>query len=134
MIPKITALRASLFLVFLALALPAVALAESSAIQQPLSLTGPRFQIEELTAQLHSDDTVIAVAGKVRNLSHRPVAGHVVVYFLNAAGGVVFATESPVNDHSPIAHGDTGQFETAVSTKHTPATNNVSVEFVADSR
>lgn len=131
---RLIAFFAALLFFLPVFARPSTAQAESSEIQQPLSFTGPRFQVEELTAQLHSDGTIVAVFGKVRNLSHQPANGHVIVYFTNATGAVVFATETTVNENLPFPHGDTASFETSVSTKNTPGTQNVSVEFVADNR
>ncbi len=44
-------------------------------ISRPLTFSGPQFQIEDLTADLHSDGTIIIVRGKIKNLGFSSVQG-----------------------------------------------------------
>lgn len=97
---------------------------------EPLPFSAPEYELEDLTAELHSEGTIIFVSGKIRNLSLAPVRGYVIVYLLSGSGCVIHSVEVDVNDRNPFSHGQVGYFETYENIEDFPGIEDVSIEFV----
>ncbi len=94
------------------------------------TFSAPVYEVEDLIAELQKDGDNVLVSGKIRNLSHTPVKGCVIIYFKNDKGKVVRSVEVDVNDKMSFRHGKTGVFETTVNIGNVPDIQNVVVEFV----
>ncbi len=103
-------------------------------ISRPMSFSAPQFQIEDLSANVHSDGRLLVVSGKVKNLSFSDVRGFVTVYFKNANHSVLKAVDVEVNENNPISNGQSGTFETSTSIESIGGLANVSVEFTETGR
>lgn len=103
-----------------------------SVVEQPLTFGGPQYEIEDLTAQLQSDGTVILVSGKIRNLGHSATRGYVVVYLKDGNNDVIHAMETDVNEKRPFGHGKAGYFEVSANIEGISGLQNVSIEFVTN--
>ena len=99
-------------------------------LSEPLPFSAPQYEFEDLKMELYSNGVIVFVSGKIRNLSHVPVQGYVVVYFRNKNNNVVHATETDVNKGKPFIHDETGYFEATENLSNHPGAENVSVEFV----
>jgi hypothetical protein len=95
-----------------------------------LTFSAPVYEIEDLVAQMKEDGSYVTVTGKIRNLSHYPVKGYVIVYFKNGKDEVVHSVETDVNDKRPFGHGKAGNFETSANIGNNPDIENVVIEFV----
>jgi len=98
--------------------------------KQPLPFSSPKYEIEDLTADLHSDGDVLIVKGKIRNLSHAPVRGYMIIYLKNNNDDTIFSLETKVNKNMPFLHGKTGGFEVGTNIENHAGITNISVEFV----
>lgn len=98
--------------------------------EQSLGFSAPQFEVEELAAELQDDGNAIYFAGKIRNRSHAPVRGYVVVYFRNGENQPLHAVEVDVNEGKVFAHNDAGYFEGTANISGISGIANVSVEFV----
>ncbi len=97
---------------------------------QPVNLSGPRIEVLDLRADYHADNTLVVVSGKIRNLNHEILRGHVNIYLLDHSGSVITAYENPVNQTRSFAHGQIASFEAVINVADIRGINNVSVEFV----
>ncbi|MFO7760161.1 MAG: hypothetical protein ACQES8_09175 [Thermodesulfobacteriota bacterium] len=97
---------------------------------QPLYLSGPRIKVIDLRADFHSDNTIIVVSGKIKNVSHEPMRGYVNIYLLNSSGHTITAYAEPVNSTRSFGHGEIVDFETVINVADIKGINNISVEFV----
>ncbi len=95
-----------------------------------LTFSAPVYEIEDLVAEMQEDGNNVLVSGKIRNLSHHPVKGYVIVHFKSGNDEVVHSVETNVNDKKPFAHGKVGAFETSANVGNTPDIQNVVIEFV----
>jgi len=95
-----------------------------------LTFSAPVYEIEDLAAEMQGDGNNVLVTGKIKNLSHYPVKGYVIVYFKNGKDEVVHSAETDVNDKRPFAHGKAGAFETSANVGNIPDIQNVIIEFV----
>jgi len=95
-----------------------------------LTFSAPVYEIEDLVAEMQGDGNNVLVTGKIKNLSHYPVKGYVIVYFKNGNDEVVHSVETDVNDKRPFAHGKAGTFETSANVGNTPDIQNVVIEFI----
>ncbi len=102
----------------------------SNRLSEPLPFAAPAFVFEDLKLELHSDGVIAFVSGKIRNLSHAPVRGYVIVYFRNKDDAVTHSVETNVNEGKPFLHDRTGYFEVSENLMDHPGIENVSVEFV----
>ena len=105
---------------------------EDQVVEQPLTFGGPQYEIEELTAHLESDGTVIFVSGKIRNLGHMETRGYVIVYLRDGNNDVIHAVETDVNEKMPFGYGKSGYFEVSANIEGLSGLQNVSVEFVTN--
>jgi hypothetical protein len=69
------------------------------------------YEIEDIAAEVLSEGTVIHVSGKIRNLRKEPIQGHVIIYMVDGADGVIHTVQSEVNRRNPIVFGGVGDFE-----------------------
>ena len=120
-------------LVVLSALVPAL-FATAQETARPLTFSGPRFLVEDLTADFHADGRLLVVAGKIKNLSFTKVRGYVTVYLKNAHQDVIRAVEVEVNDNHPILTGQAAPFETTANIEGIKGLANVSVEFVETNR
>ena len=97
-------------------ALTSIALGGSNTPSEPLEFSSPEYEIEDLTAELYPEGSVIIVSGKVRNNSSIIVRGYVIVYFLNENNETVYAAEAEVNRNLPLVQGKAGDFEVGFRT------------------
>jgi hypothetical protein len=95
-----------------------------------LTFSAPVYEIEDLAAEMQEDGNNVLVTGKIKNLSHHPVKGYVIVYFKNGNDEVVHSVETDVNDKKPFAHGKAGAFETSANVGNNPDIQNVIIEFI----
>lgn len=109
---------------------PCTVFGERGSIGQPRTFSGPRYVIEELVADLHSDGTILQVRGRLKNLSHAVVTGRIIIHLKNASNDTVHAVESVANSNKPIQHGENVYFEVSTYIGNMPGVNNVSVEFI----
>jgi len=98
--------------------------------KQPLTFSSPKFEIEDLTADLHSDGDMLIIKGKIRNLSHAPVRGYMIIYLKNNNDDTIFSLETKVNKNMPFLHGKTGSFEVGTNIESHSGITNISAEFV----
>lgn len=108
--------------------------ASASEISRPLTFSGPQFQIEDLTADVHSDGRVLVVQGKIKNLGFSSVQGFITVYFKGSHHEVLNAIDADVNNRQPIPSGQSGKFEASANVQNLPGLSNVSVEFTETAR
>ncbi|MBI9083815.1 MAG: hypothetical protein JEZ11_09470 [Desulfobacterales bacterium] len=101
-------------------------------VEQPLTFGGPQYEIEDLTAQLQSEGSVILVSGKIRNLGHSATRGYVIVYLRDGNNDVIHAMETDVNEKRPFGHGMAGYFEVSANIEGLSGLANVSIEFVTN--
>lgn len=124
-------LRHSIFLLLTFLFLLTIPTAEAGSVrEQALAFAAPRFELEDLTAELQGDGRVIHVSGKIRNHSNAPVKGYVVIYYRNANNEPLHAVEVEVNQKQPFEHGEAGFFEATANIEQVSGIASVSVEFV----
>ena len=102
----------------------------SNGIPEPLTFSAPKFELEDLAAEVLSDGTLLVVSGKIRNLSFATTKGHVVIYFRNENDDPIGSVDADVNDKGPFPHGKAGYFEETVNIENTPGIENISIEFV----
>lgn len=107
-----------------------LATATGAEIEQKLTFSAPKYVIEELTANLHSDGTVLAVSGRVRNMSYMNVRGYVIINLLDSGNSVILSTEADVNQKKSFPHGKAAEFELYINVANIPGIANVSIEFV----
>lgn len=103
-------------------------------IARPLNFSAPQFQIEDLSATVHSDGRLLLVNGKVKNLDFSEVRGFVTVYLKNSNHSVLKAVDVEVNDNKGIPTGQTGSFETSANIENIRDLANISVEFTETGR
>jgi hypothetical protein len=103
---------------------------ESLEITEPFSPSATKYEIEGLTAAIHSEGTVLIITGKVKNISHGVLKGHAVVYFRDKNKDDLGYAETDVNGNHPFLHGESGAFETAVRVSEKSNINSIAVEFV----
>ena len=121
------------FLILVALTLAAMPVA-SQEISRPLTFSGPQFEIEDLSANLHSDGRILVVNGRVKNNAYSTVTGFATVYFKSSDHAVLKAVEVEVDRNLPIAQGQSGFFETSTRVDSIAGLANVSVEFTETGR
>ncbi len=98
--------------------------------KQSLAFAAPQYVLEDLMAESQAGGDVIYVAGRIRNRSHAPVRGYVVVYFCNSNNQPLHAMEAEVNRNEAFGHGQDGFFEVTANVAGLPNVVNVTVEFV----
>lgn len=103
-------------------------------LSHPLSFSAPQFQIEELSATVHSDGRLLVVSGCVKNNSFAKIRGFVTVYFKSSDHSVLNAVDVEVNDNKLFDHGQSGRFETSTNIENIKGLANVSVEFTETGR
>lgn len=101
-------------------------------VEQPLTFGGPQYEIEDLTAQLQSEGTVILVSGKIRNRGHSATRGYVIVYLKDGNNEVIHSMEADVNEKLPFGYGKAGYFEVSANIEGISGLQNVSIEFVTN--
>ncbi len=104
--------------------------AESGVSNRPLSFGGPKFKIEDLSAESLSDGKLLAISGSIVNLEMKPLNGYVVVYLKNEMHDVLHALEVKVNKNKAIPKGGRGYFETTENVENLGGLANISIEFV----
>ncbi len=122
--------RCLLALLFIVILFAGESFAGSSVSNRPLSFGGPKFKVEELSAEPLSDGKLLSVHGVIVNLELKPLKGYVIVYFKNGAHDVLHATEVKVNKNRSIAGGERGYFETTENVEGLGDLANISIEFV----
>jgi hypothetical protein len=124
-------LQHSIFLLLAVVSLLTVQTVEAGSVrEQALAFAAPRFELEDLTAEVQGDGRVIHVSGKIRNHSHAPVKGYVVIYYRNANNEPLHAVEAEVNQKQAFDHGEAGFFEATANIEQVSGVASVSVEFV----
>jgi len=121
------------FLVVLSPPVPPL-LAASQEMARPLTFAGPRLQVEDLTADFHSDGKVLVVSGKIKNLGFAKTRGYVTVYFKDMDHHVLRTVDVKINDNQCILTGQAVPFETTTNIDGIRGLANVSVEFVEKSQ
>ncbi len=96
----------------------------------PRTFGEPQLQIEELSAKLFSDNTVLLVQGKLINNSHMPVKGYVLVKILDKSDNVITAIETEINQSQRFDHGEIKPFEAQVDVSEIKGLANVAIEFI----
>ena len=104
--------------------------AETLEIPPPAILSGPKFHVKETVAEVFSDNTILVVRGKVKNVSYKRVKGYVIIYLRGSNNDVLGTIETQVNNNNHFHHGSTGNFEVSANIKDVPEIVNVTVEFV----
>lgn len=117
-------------IILLILIFAANALGGSGVRTGTLTFSAPVYEIEDLVAEMQGDGNNVLVTGKIKNLSHYPVKGYVIVHFKNSNDEVVHSVETDVNNKRPFAHGKAAAFETSANIGNTPDIQNVVIEFV----
>ena len=92
------------------------------------------YEVQDLSANVFSDNTVLFVSGKIKNTSFRPIQGHVLVIFQDINNMELGYVETTLNRNQPIQHNALGAFEITVNIKETAGISNVSVELVTSGR
>lgn len=117
-------------LIFFLWILAGTGYSETLEIPPPATLSGPQFYIEETVAEVFSDNTILVVRGKVKNVSYKRVKGYVIIYLRAGDNDIIGTVETSVNDNHLFHHGSTGNFEVSANIKDVPEIMNVTVEFV----
>lgn len=97
-------------------------------------VTPVQFEVQDLSANVFSDNTMLLVSGKIKNHSFHPIQGYILVRFQDANNMELGYVETPLNKNRPIQHNALGTFEISVNIKDTAWITNVSVEFVNSAR
>lgn len=111
-----------------------VLLAASQEMARPLTFSGPRLEIEDLSANFFSDGKLLVVSGKIKNLSFPKLRGYVTIYLKDSHHNVLRAVDVEINDNQCILTGQAARFETTANIEDIRGLANVSVEFVETSR
>ncbi|MBU1054983.1 MAG: hypothetical protein KKC46_14320 [Proteobacteria bacterium] len=114
----------------LVLAFGVSAFGGSNIRKNTFTFSAPVFEVEDLIAELQDNGSNVLVSGKIKNLSHHPVKGYVIIYLKDSKDQVVGYVEATVNDQRSFQHGKAGRFETAFNIDNIPNIQNVVVEFV----
>lgn len=93
-----------------------------------------KYEVQDLSADLFSDNTILFVSGKIKNTSFRPIQGYVLVRFQDLNNMELGYVETALNQNQPIQHNALGLFEISVNIKENSSISNVSVEFVDSGR
>ena len=117
-------------LIFFLWILAGIGYSENLEIPPPSSFSGPQFHVEETVAEVFSDNTILVVRGKVKNVSYKRTKGYVIIYLRGNNNDVIGTVETPVNDNYLFHHGSSGNFEVSANIKDMPEIMNVTVEFV----
>ncbi|MCK5227069.1 MAG: hypothetical protein KAJ60_05900 [Desulfobulbaceae bacterium] len=119
-----------LIVLFLSLVFSANALGQTYTIPYPAEHAEPEFRIENLSADLYSDDTVLLIKGTVKNMGHKSVKGYVIVFLRDENNDQIGSVETDVNKRGSFGSGDSGKFEVAADIQSITGIKNVSIEFV----
>ena len=103
---------------------------QNTVTEQPRTFGEPLLIIEELTADLYNDNTVLLIQGQLTNKSHRPMRGYVLVKILDKDDNVIAAIETEINESRKFYHGQSRPFEEAVDVSSIKGMANVAIEFV----
>lgn len=93
-----------------------------------------KYEVQDLSADVFSDNTLLLVSGKIKNTSFRPVQGYVLIRFQDVNNMELGYVETALNQNQPIQHNALGAFEIFVNIKGNSNISNVSVEFVNSGR
>ena len=96
----------------------------------PHSFSAPSLVIEELTAELYSDNTILLVQGKILNEGYIPAKGYLIVNLLDKHDSVITAYETEINNGSQFGHGKSKPFEAQFDVSNIKNMTNVSIEFI----
>lgn len=97
-------------------------------------MTPVKYEVQDLSADVFSDNTILFVAGNIKNTSFRPIQGSVLVRFQDVNNMELGYVETALNQNQPIQHNTLGGFEISVNIKENSSISNVSVEFVNSGR
>lgn len=93
-----------------------------------------KYEVQDLSADVFSDNMILLVSGKIKNTSFRPIQGYVLVRFQDVKNMELGYVETALNQNQPIQHNALGTFEISVNIKENSDISNVSVEFVNSGR
>jgi len=88
--------------------------------------------LENLEAEYFPANKIVAIKGKIKNVSSITLRGYVTFYLLSTSGSVLSVFDLPVNDHRPFRDGEAVSFDTAVNVNNISGAYQVSVEFTRD--
>lgn len=97
-------------------------------------VTPVKYEVQDLSADVFSDNTILFVSGKIKNNSFRSIQGSVLVRFQDMNNMELGYVETALNKNQPIQHNALGGFEISVNIKENSSISNVSVEFVNSGR
>jgi len=100
-------------------------------LDTPRTFGEPLLEIEELQANLYSNNTVLIVEGRIINKSHLPAQGYLIVNLLDKNDNVITAFEADINGGHPIDYGKSKPFEAQFDVSGVKNMTNVSIEFVS---
>ena len=123
--------RCAICLVLSSILLVSALIVEAGQVsERPLAFAAPRYELEDLRAELQADGRVIYVSGRIRNHSHAPVRGYVIIYYRDGNDQPLHAMEAEVNQKKVFGHGEAGPFEATANIEQLAGVASVSVEFV----
>lgn len=96
----------------------------------PHTFGQPLLEIEELQANLYSNNTVLVVEGKIINKGHGPAQGYLIVNLLDKDDNVITAYETEINRGRPFDYGKSKPFQAQFDVSGINNMTNVSIEFV----
>ncbi len=89
-----------------------------------------KYKVQDLSAQLFSDNSILYVSGKIKNSSFQPIQGYVLIRFQDLNNTELGYVETVLNQNNPIQHNALGDFDISVNIGKNSRISNVSVEFV----
>ncbi len=88
--------------------------------------------LENLEAEYYSANKIVAIKGKIKNISSITMRGYITLYLLSASGSVLSSFDMPLNDNRPFRGGQSVDFDTAVNVGTIGGAYRVSVEFTRE--
>ncbi|MBU1566678.1 MAG: hypothetical protein KJ630_13755 [Proteobacteria bacterium] len=85
--------------------------------------------VEDLAVEVHSDNGIIIVMAKIKNVSRTMISGYVTIHLLSGEGQKVLSYEEELNGGEAFAHGTSVEFEITARVGDIKNISSVSVDF-----
>ncbi len=89
-----------------------------------------KYEVQDLSAQLFSDNRILFISGKIKNTSFQPIQGYILIRFQDLNNTELGYVETILNQNQPIQHNALGDFDISVNISEHSNITNISVEFV----
>ena len=92
----------------------------------------PTIMVNNLQAELYSENHVLRVWGSFTNVSEIAMKGFITIYILDSKGALLYSVEIPVNNSQTFYNGQTVEFDETLNIQSTRDAAVVSVDFTKE--